>query len=452
MLLKARWVLPICGPPIENGAVRIAGDRIIAVGPAEDVVTPDCDDRMRDLGMAALLPGFVNAHSHLELTVMRGLLEDADFRSWITRLTAIKLERLTHDDLLDSARLGALEAVRGGVTCMADTCDSGVAAEAMRDAGLAGIMYQEVFGPDPTQAAESVRGLVEKLDRLESESPTASRVQVGVSPHAPFTVSASLFQLVTELARKRGIPMAIHAAESRAERDFLLDGSGPFGDRFRSRGIDWSPPGVSTVAWLDSIGVLEARPLLIHAVQSSSADLDLIAAAGASVVHCPKSNAKLGHGIAPLRAMLSRGLRVGLGTDSVASNNVCDLIDEARSAVLMARASDRDAAALAARQALELATLGGAEALGLAHEIGTLDTGKRADICAISLDGLSAMPIHDVEAAIVFSCAANDVVLTMAAGEAVYDREDASATRLDAERLRARLAEISRAISVPGPG
>jgi 5-methylthioadenosine/S-adenosylhomocysteine deaminase len=450
MLLKARWVLPITGEAIEHGAVLVDGDRIVAVGPASEISLGEESAPWRDFGEAVLLPGLVNAHSHLELTVMRGMLEDDDFRTWITRLTTIKLERMTREDLLDSARLGALEAVRAGVTCLADTCDSGVSVEALTDAGLRGIVYQEVFGPDPAQADASIRSLVEKLDRLEAGID--GLVRVGVSPHAPFTVSAELFRRVTELSLERLLPMAIHAAESAAERNFLFDGSGPFGERFRDRGIAWDPPGESTIAWLDSLGVLAARPLLIHAVHATPRDLELIGSANASVVHCPKSNAKLGHGVAPVRDMLANGLRVGIGTDSVASNNLCDILDEARSAVFMARAAARDAGAMSARNALELATIGGAEALGLERDIGSIEPGKLADLCVVSLDGLHASPIHDVEAALVFSCAAKDVAMTMVGGVAVYERDAGGATLLDEDRLLARLGEIGRAISAPTSG
>jgi 5-methylthioadenosine/S-adenosylhomocysteine deaminase len=292
-----------------------------------------------------------------------------------------------------------------------------------------------------------MQSLIGKLERLDAARSAPDRVRLGVSPHAPFTVSAQLFEHVADLSIARQLPMAIHAAESEAERAFLRDGSGPFGDRFRERGISWTPPATSTIAWLETLGVLAARPLLIHAVQATPDDLVRIANADASVVHCPKSNAKLGHGIAPVREMLARGLRVGLGTDSVASNNLCDMLDEARSAVMMARAVSRNADAMSARRAIEMATIGGAEAIGLDSETGSLEPGKRADLCAVSLDGLHATPIHDVEAALVFSCTANDVALTVVDGVTVYDREAGGATLLDETRLRARLAEIARVIS-----
>jgi cytosine/adenosine deaminase-related metal-dependent hydrolase len=402
---------------------------------------------VRDLGETALLPGLVNAHSHLELTVMRGLLEDLPFRDWIARLTDVKLTRLNEDDLLDSSRLGALEAIAGGVTCSADTCDSGLALDALNEAGLSGVVFQEVFGPDPAQADESMRKLGDKLAALEARATSGGRVRIGVSPHAPYTVSAELFGCVTRLALDRDLPVAIHAAESHAEERFMRDGEGPFAENLARRGIRWSPPGRSTVGHLAAIGVLEARPLLIHAVRADAADLDVIAAAGARIAHCPKSNAKLGHGVAPLAAMLGRGIAVGIGTDSVASNNVCDMLDESRAATLAARAATRDELGLSARRALELATLGGARALGLDGEVGTLERGKRADLCAVSLAGLHLRPVYDVEASVVFSASARDVALTMAGGCVLFDRskQDAFAT-LDVARLRVRLGEIQRKV------
>ena len=442
MLYRAKWVVPIVGDPIEDGGVLVRDGLIEAIDKAAALEGPLSHFEVRDLGDAALLPGLVNAHSHLELTLMRGLLEESDFRQWIGRLTDIKLNRMTGDDLVDSARLGALEAVHAGVTCCGDTCDSGLALDALLESGMRGVVYQEVFGPDPAQASESLARLGEKVAVLEDRAGDSGRVRIGVSPHAPFTVSADLFRGVAGMARERALPVAIHAAESDAEERFMREGAGPFADRFAERRIAWTPPGVSTVAYLRDLGVLECRPLLVHAVQSSASDLDALAESGAAVAHCPKSNAKFGHGIAPLAGLLERGVTVGLGTDSVASNNVVDMLDEARAAVLLARASARDAAALSARRALELATLGGARALGLGSEIGSLEVGKRADLCAISLDGLHVAPVYDVETALVFSASARDVVLTVCGGRVVFDAASLTPTLLDEERLRARMREI----------
>jgi 5-methylthioadenosine/S-adenosylhomocysteine deaminase len=447
MLYRAKWVVPIAGDPIEDGGVLVRGDRIAAIDKAAALEGSLSHFEVQELGEVALLPGLVNTHSHLELTLMRGLLEESDFREWIGRLTDIKLNRMTGDDLIDSARLGALEAVHAGVTCCGDTCDSGLALDALLESGIRGVVYQEVFGPDPAQAPESLARLGEKVAVLEDRAGDSGRVRIGVSPHAPFTVSADLFRGVAGLARERALPMAIHAAESVAEERFMRDGAGPFADRLAERKIPWTPPGVSTVAYLRDLGVLGCRPLLVHAVQATDADAEAIAESGAAVAHCPKSNAKFGHGVAPLASLLARGVTVGLGTDSVASNNVVDMLDEARAAVLMARAIGRDAGALSARRALELATIGGARALGLDAEIGTLEVGKSADLCAIALDGLHAAPVYDVETALVFSASARDVVMTVCGGRVVFDAQSLTPTLLDEPRLRARMREIRTRIA-----
>lgn len=446
-MLRARWVVPVSSAPIEYGAVLIRDGRLAAVGKASDFDAERVGEA-RDLGDAALMPGLVNTHSHLELTVMRGLLEDADFRAWITRLTEIKMVRMTADDLLDSARLGALEAVRHGVTCCGDTCDSGFALDALVEAGLRGIVYQETFGPDAAQAAASLDDLKQKVGRLGERVDTEGRVRVGVSPHAPYTVSAELFRAVTGYALEHGLPVAIHTAESDAEQQFVTRGAGPFFERLAARGIEWPVPGVSTIRYFADIGVLETRPLLVHCVQADEADLDTVAATGSRIAHCPKSNAKFGHGTAGLADMVRRGIAVGIGTDSVASNNICDILDEARIATLFSRARECEASAVTARTTLELATLGGAKALGLDGEIGSLDVGKRADLCAVKLDGVHTLPVYDVETALAFSCSGRDVSLTMVGGRVVFDSADAEQTRFDEVRLQARIREIVKRIAV----
>jgi len=446
-LLRARWIAPVATDPIGDGELLVENGRIVALGPRGTLVSA-IGDEVVDFGDAAILPGLVNTHSHLELTVMRGLLEDLEFRDWIVRLMTVRTSVLTSDDMLDSARIGTAEALASGVTTTADTCDTGVALEAMIEAGIRGIVFQEVFGPDVAQAPESMRGLDEKIIGLERRAAGATRIRIGISPHAPYTVSAELFRRATAFAIDRSLPMAIHAAESDAEEQFVRSGRGPFADGLARRGIAWTPPGTSTIAYLDTLGVLEARPLLIHATRATGADLDRIAATGSRIAHCPKSNAKLGHGSAPLSEMRERRISVGLGTDSVASNNVCDLLDEARAALMIARARLGSLRALSAREALRLATLGGAEALGLENDVGSLEEGKRADLCVVTLDGWHARPVHDVESALVYSASARDVVATFVDGERLYDaRRRRPFSTLDSERLRARCDEIRERIA-----
>ena len=372
----AEWVLPVSGPPIRRGTVGVEAGRIAWIGPRAEAPHGEDDD----LGEVILMPGLVNAHCHLELTGMRGFLEDLDFGRWITRLTAAKRAVYTLESLLDAARFGVQEGIRAGVTTYADTCDSGVALEAMRDEGVRGFMYQEVFGPDPAQCEASLSGLQAKMAR-HRENETA-RVRAGISPHAPYTVSDELFRAATEYALAERLPMAIHIAEGELEQELVTRGAGPFARGLERRGIAVRPRGESPVRMLEALGVLRARPLLIHCVRTDPADVAAIAGARCGVAHCPVSNAKLGHGIAPLAEWLEAGVAVGLGSDSMASNNRMDILEEARLAALLQRARFGSHALIDAAAAVELATIGGARALGLEADIGTLEVGKAADLSA----------------------------------------------------------------------
>lgn len=392
---RARWVIPVCSPPIADGVVIVDGTRIDYVGHVDDA--PPGDEV--DLGDVVLMPGLVNAHTHLELTAMRGFLEDIDFRRWILRLTNARRAMLDRDALLDSARYGLEEGIRAGITSYADTCESGVVMQAMREAGVRGIMYQEVFGPDPATCAESIAGLREKVEGLRYlETPL---VRLGISPHAPYTVSDDLFRATTRLARDLALPMAVHIAESELEQRLVVDGSGSFAEGLRRRGIVVMPRARSPVQLLADLGVLELAPLLIHCVRLDDGDVQSIADSRSPVAHCPASNAKLGHGIAPLDEMLNAGITVGLGSDSMASNNRMDMLDEARVALLSQRARIGSWETPEAIDVLELATIGGARAIGIEELVGSLEVGKQADLSAFSLEGIG--PTQDPVTTAVFS-------------------------------------------------
>lgn len=402
-LYTADWVFPIASAPIRQGAVLVRDGRIAYVGAAHAIATTPEAVRLVALGPAALLPGLVNAHSHLELTFLRGFLEGLDFRDWLRSLTEIRRTLMTHDVLLDASRAGLREALRNGITCLADTTDSGAPLTAMREYGVRGVGYLEVFGPDPAQCAEAVAQLTRRVEAARVED--TALVRVGVSPHAPYTVSTPLFTATAKLAQQESLPMAVHVAESRAEMLLVRDGTGPFADRLRARQIAVAPQAESPIALLDAAGVLAAQPLLIHVIQADDRDLQRIANAGAKIVHCPISNAKLGHGIAPLDRMLAHGIRTGLGTDSVASNDRMDLLGEARQATLLCSLRAGTPDALSAHDALALATRGGADALGLGARVGTLEVGKDADLAAFPLDHEDAQPLFDPAVALVHALA-----------------------------------------------
>jgi len=433
-ILAAEHVLPISSEVIRNGAVAIDRSRIEAVGDREELVGRFPDASVKDFGNAAILPGFVNCHSHLEITSMRGALDDVehDFRSWLLKLNEIR-SVLLPADIAEAATLGATEGARAGVTCFGDIGRYGEAGlNALKSVGLRGVLFQETeFSPDNATAETDFEKLKAKFLSLREHG--TDLVEVGLSPHSPYTVSRELFARIAEFAIAENIKITIHAAESDEEDALLLRGEGFFMDFYRRMNLNWEAPGCSSVEFLSRAGALAAKPLLAHCVTVSDADIELIASSSSSIAHCPKSNAKFGHGYAPLEKFLNGGIAVGLGSDSVASNNVCDLLEESRFAVFAARNRSGRERFITAREVLEAATLGGAKALGLEGKIGTLKTGKEADIAVVSLDSPAQSPINDVESALVFSSNARDIVMTMVAGNVVYSRAEAAQYLFDTQ-------------------
>lgn len=407
----ARWICPIAAPPIAHGTVIETAGRIRYVGPRAGAPVGGDDV---DLGDAILLPGLVNAHCHLELTAMRGFLDGLSFRDWIVRLTRARAAVLTPEMLLDAARLGVDEGLRAGITTFGDTGDSGAGFDAMLERDVRGVCYREVFGPDPGRCDAAIAELREKM--LDMRARETALVRVGVSPHAPYSVSDALFRATAALAAESELPLAVHIAESALEGDLVSRATGAFADALRDRGIGVAPRGRSPIALLHATGVLAQRPLLIHCVRVDAEDVRAIAAHDCAVAHCPASNAKLAHGIAPLVELLRSGIRIGLGSDSVASSDRMDLLDEARLASLFASAREQRHDALPADRALELATLGGARALGMEREVGTLETGKAADLAAFPLGAAGRWPAQDPAAAAVFALAGTPAAFVAVAG------------------------------------
>jgi 5-methylthioadenosine/S-adenosylhomocysteine deaminase len=385
---------------------------------------------VESVGEAIILPGLVNAHTHLELTAMRGYLEneESDFFAWLRKLTIARLERMTPDDIRVSATWGACEAVRAGITRVDDASDSAlISMRALQDVGLRGVVYQESFGPDARLVTENFEKLKGKLAELKSFE--TGLVRAGVSPHAPYTVCGPQLELIADLAKSEGLPLMMHAAESEAEEQFLRDGCGIFAEGLARREIEWKAPGISTIQYLKQVGILETHPLLAHCIRVDDEDIETLRSHNAKVAHCPKSNAKLGHGRGPFAKFIAAGVAVGLGSDSVASNNTCDILEEARFAVLMSRASGAPVTALAA---LEAAT-------------GQLREGRQADLTAISLTGVHQLPSYDPIGTLIFASSGRDVILTVVAGREVF--RDGRVTTIDEDRLRARMHEISEKLS-----
>ena len=393
------------GPVILRGAVLIHGDgRIAAVGPDAEVPRPD-DADVEDFPDAVLLPGLVNVHTHLELTTLSGAIEDEEFFDWIQHVRRAK-QALSAEEFLAAAEQGVQDAWACGITTVGDTGDSGAVVEALSRLGGRGVVFQEVFGPHPDQAAGAISALEGRVAELAGRA--GSTVRVGVSPHAPYTVSAALYRLVAELAIREDLPVALHIAESADEVALVARGEGPFAALWQSRGIPEIRTARSPVAFLERTGILEAAPLAIHAVQTDGEDLDTLHENHCGVALCLQSNGRHGHGLPPVRSMLDRGMALGVGTDSVASVDSLDLLADLRMV--------SEGAGLDAEGALRLATAEGARVLGWDAEIGTLDPGKWADLCVRRLGpGTAGLAEGIVRGR------AEDVLATYVAGRRVYE-------------------------------
>jgi 5-methylthioadenosine/S-adenosylhomocysteine deaminase len=427
-IYSARWVVPVTAAPIENGAVAVEEQRIAAVGPRTEIVARFPEFKEESLGDAIILPGLVNMHTHLELTAMRGYLEneEADFFAWLRKLTAARFELMTPDDIRVAATWGACEAVRAGVTCVGDASDAALMSMlALSDVGLRGVVYQESFGPDAQLAEENFEKLKTKVQELRAVE--SELVRVGVSPHAPYTVCGPQLELIAEFARAEQLPLMMHAAESAAEDQFVREGCGAFAEGLARRAIEWKAPGVSTIQYLEQVGVLDVQPLLAHCIRVDDRDIETLRETETKVAHCPKSNAKLGHGRAPFARFLEAGIAVGFGSDSVASNNTCDVLEEARFATLMARAGG--------------GFVPGADALRVATFGRGLSEGALADLAVVSLTGVHQLPSYDPIATLIFASSGRDVILTVVAGREVY--RDGRVSNVDEDRLRARMLEIN---------
>jgi cytosine/adenosine deaminase-related metal-dependent hydrolase len=424
-ILSADYVLPISAEPIIEGAVAVDDGTIAAVGRRDEIAVQYPGTSHENFSKAAILPGFVNCHSHLELTAMRSALDNVehDFRSWLLKINELRAG-MTDEDIEAAAIAGAMEGAAAGVTCFGDIGRNGLAGiRALKRTGLRGIVFQETnFSPDNRTADEDFAKLGEKYESLREQE--TDLVKVGLSPHSAYTVGSRLFELIAQYAIINKIPLTIHAAESAVEHDLLTKGQGFFTEFYERFGLKWHPPHCTPIEYLERLGVLSTRPLLAHCVTVSDSDITRLAANRVAIAHCPKSNAKFGHGSAPLEKFLDAGITVGLGSDSVASNNVCDLLEESRFAALTARNRTGRRRFISAKEVLEAATIGGARALGLDHVIGTLEPGKEADIAVVSLDAQAQQPVRDIYAALVFSSNARDVVRTQVAGRDVFVKGD----------------------------
>ena len=364
-ILTASWVLPISRPPVSRGRVAIDGSRVVWVGRAGEAGEPDAP--VRDLGEGVLVPGLVNAHCHLELSHLAGRLElGHGFVPWVEDVVASR-GRFTDDEI----RVAAAGAVRfleeHGTVAVADVSNALGHLDLLGGARLSAVVFLELLAWDPAKAEATLAWADE---RLRSIGPSLRPgVEVRLAAHAPHSVSPALLRGLVE----RGGAAAIHLAESRDEAEFLASGGGAWPSFLAKRGlghVELAVPGLSPVRYTESLGVLHSRLVAAHGVQVDAADREVLARHGVSVVLCPRSNRNLGVGTADAPALRAAGVRLALGTDSLASVETLDVLEDA--ALLQRQFPDLDPAAI-----VRMATLGGAEALGL-DDLGAIAPGRRA--------------------------------------------------------------------------
>lgn len=395
IVYTARHMLPVVAPPVSDAAVAVEDGRIVLSGRRKDVLKSAKVAEVRDLGDAVLIPGLVNAHTHLELSWMRGSSpEGADYLAWLRDLVARRRE--VEPSVERAAASEAIETmVSRGTVAVGEVANGTWTAGLLASSPLRGVVFHEVYGFPAADAESILEKAAVRLDEIESDPAVRSagdRWTVALTPHAGHTTSAPLLRALRGRALASGEPLSIHVAESAIEAAFLRDGAGPFVDFLKEREAwdeSWRPPGHSPVDFLDRLGILGPKTLVVHAVHLDHADLSKLQGRGATVVTCPRSNRRLDVGLAPVSKLLTSGIPVALGTDSLASAPDLDLFAE-----LAALREDHPGLAPAA--ALRMATLNGAAALGQVAHLGGIEKGRLDALIVVPLDDPSWDPLEVV--------------------------------------------------------
>jgi 5-methylthioadenosine/S-adenosylhomocysteine deaminase len=408
ILITGGTVVTMAGPNIERGSVAIRDGEIVAVGASNEIDGKYQAKTVIKAGGHAIVPGFVNAHTHVPMTLFRGIADDRELMDWLTNfIFPAEAKNVDREFVKWGTRLAAAEMIRSGTTTFADMYyfESDIARET-KAAGLRGVLGETLIDfPAPDNktwdaAIQYMRDYARqwKGDRL---------ITPAFAPHAPFTVSMEHLKQVRALATELGIPILIHVSETKDEL----------------RQVAEKQNGMTPGAYLDSIGFLGDDVVAAHGVHLTPAELRTFAMRKTGVVHCPESNQMLASGVAPVVEMIAAGMEVGLGTDGPAgSNNNLDMLEEAASAARLQKVMRNDPKAISAREVLRLATIGGAQVLGLGDKIGTLERGKRADVVLIDLHQAKTQPVYSVESAIVYAASGNSVVTTIVDGKILMRR------------------------------
>lgn len=431
LVVEARWVVPVnpSGAVLAEHAVAVRDGRIVAVLPAEQLRERCQARQMVRLGNHVLIPGLINLHTHAAMALMRGLADDLPLMDWLSkRIWPAEGKHASAQFVYDGTLLACAEMLRGGVTCFSDmyffpemTGRAAIAAGMRAALGIVVIEFPTAYATD---AQDYLRKGLAMRDELKNEPG----MSFTMAPHAPYTVHDRTFEQILTLAEQLHLPIQTHLHET---LDEIRESEAKFG--------------VRPIARLERLGLLGPGFTAVHAVHLDPAEIALLAQQGCSIAHCPASNLKLGSGIAPVARLRTAGVNVGIGTDGAASNNRLDILAEMRLAALLAKGQSGDAAAVPAHEALKLATLNAAEALGIAATTGSIEVGKEADLCAIDLGGMEMSPCYDPVSHVAYVAGRENVSDVWVAGRRCV--EGGQLVNLDPEALvrkaqewRARIA------------
>jgi 5-methylthioadenosine/S-adenosylhomocysteine deaminase len=417
---------PAADGMLEHRDIVLGDGTIVSIDPHDDDVSAQTvvDGR----GKLAI-PGLVNAHAHSAMTLLRGVAEDVSVETWFNDIVWRLEANLSEGDAYWGMKLAAVELIEAGVTCVADHYfHMDAIARACEEAGLRAHLAPTLFGNDPESELAHARAFVERW-----HGAAGGRIRAWLGPHSPYLCSGDFLRRCRDEAASLGVGVHLHLSETRSQLERSLDEHG------------LTPP-----AYLERLGLMEVPLLCAHATHATPDDIALLGRYGVGVAHCPKTFLKLASGIADITAMLEQGVKVGLGSDGAASNNTLDILEQARLAALLQKHEHHDATLLPRREALQLATYGGAAALGQGHELGRLEPGYLADIVLVDLTGAHLQPLHDVAAALLYAARASDVDTVIVQGQVLMqERElttlDKAEVVTEAARRGLRLARSPKA-------
>jgi 5-methylthioadenosine/S-adenosylhomocysteine deaminase len=426
-LIRDALILPLSPDHpglISPGYLGIRGTTIACLG---EGTTGDRPAREAIDGRGLLvMPGLVNTHTHAAMTLFRGLADDLPLRSWLEdHIFPAEARIIDPETVYWGSLLACAEMIRSGITTFADGyfCLDGTA-RAVREAGMRAVLAHGIIdfpapgAPDPAENIDTVRRFIERW------AGVSDRIRPGVFPHSVYTCSPETLKKASDLARRYRLSLFIHLAETREEVRLVQEQQGQ-----------------TPVRFLRDLGLLDSRTVAVHANWVEAEELDCLAEARTAVSHCPESNMKLAAGVTPIVEMLERGIRVGLGTDGCASNNDLDLLREMRTASLLHKVTRRDPTALESSALVRIATLGGAELLGMENEIGALEAGKQADLILIDLDRPHLTPLYNPFSHLVYAASGADVDTVFIAGRMVMRRR--KLLTLDWEEIREKVREVA---------